>query len=1154
MIKKPVLFDRWGMSLLFFFQIASSAIAQSPTITTYVGPPLPETGQPALTQALDAPAAVVADGAGGFYVASVAQNRVYRVAADGRLTVIAGSSYGFGGDGGQATSAQLAGPSGLTSDAQGNLYISDAGNHRVRKVIMNGVFGSNGVIVTVAGNGTAGFSGDGGSATSAQLQSPSGLAIDTMANLYIVDSGNRRVRKVSSAGVISTVAGAGELGLMDDGIPATSARLVGPHGVAVDPVGNIYIADFFTVRGVSANGMISTVVPRRGLGRFGLGCESAGDGGPASLGSVCLPSDVALDASGNLYIADQLTQSIRRVTTNGIITTIAGNGQIAFAGDAGLAVVASLNNPSGVAADAGGNLYIADTGNNRVRKVTVDGVINTVSSNGVAGFAGDGGQSRAALINQPFGVTADRRGNLYVADTLNNRVRKVTTDGVITTVAGNGFGGFAGDGGLATSAQLNGPRDVAVDGRDNLYIADTRNSRIRKVTPAGTISTIAGGCSCSFGDTGPATSFNVQPRGLAVDREGNLYVADFSSNLQRIRKVTPDGTISTVAGTTEGFSGDDGPAVSAQLNDPESIAVDADGNLYIADTENSRIRKVTNDGVIHTIAGTGASGLTGDGGPAISAMIGYPSGIAVDVVGNLYIATPSHHLIRKVSNAGIISTVAGNRLVGFSGDGGPAPSARLSQPSDVAVDVAGNLYIADTLNNRIRMVSSYAAVQPYTIPNSGVNYWTAASVSAPTEVGFGHIKPVQGSTAPNGVAIFSYRSNGVLVSETAVPASALVQSGRLFAESNGPVRTGIAIANPNDQDATVSFYFTDRDGNSLNAGTTVIGAHQQLASFLDEAPFFSSVRARSFTFMSSLPVGATALRGYVNERADFLMTTLPVAGLSANRVASIVLPHFAAGGGWTTEILLVNPTEEFLTGTVEMDTTYSYTIAPRSAEKIVSSNSNPSIRTGVVRIVPSTTSGSPIASSVFRYVSQSVTVTETGVAPTGIGQSFGVFAEIDAAYSLQTGIAIANTAATAATVQFDLRDLNGQATGFSGSTIINGNGHVALFLSEIPGFQNLPRYFRGVLRILSNAAISTIGLRSRYNERGEFLVSTTPAIADNLTVNVQDLFFPHIVTGSGYTTELVLMSTGSSPNGSPLGGSVVFTSQSGTDLLLQLIR
>jgi hypothetical protein len=187
-------------------------------------------------------------------------------------------------------------------------------------------------------------------------------------------------------------------------------------------------------------------------------------------------------------------------------------------------------------------------------------------------------------------------------------------------------------------------------------------------------------------------------------------------------------------------------------------------------------------------------------------------------------------------------------------------------------------------------------------------------------------------------------------------------------------------------------------------------------------------------------------------------------------------------------------------------------------------------------------------------VSQGVTITETGVAPTGLGQSFGVFAEIDAANSLQTGIAIANTAAGAATIQFELRDLNGQATGFSGSTTINSNGHLALFLSEIPGFQNLPRYFRGVLRISSNTPISTIGIRSRYNERGDFLVSTTPAIADNVTTNVQDLFFPHIVTGGGYTTELVLMSNGSATNGTSLGGSVIFTSQNGTDLLLQLVR
>jgi hypothetical protein len=389
--------------------------------------------------------------------------------------------------------------------------------------------------------------------------------------------------------------------------------------------------------------------------------------------------------------------------------------------------------------------------------------------------------------------------------------------------------------------------------------------------------------------------------------------------------------------------------------------------------------------------------------------------------------------------------------------------------------------------------------------------------------------------------------NGVLVSETAVPASPLRQSGRIFTESSGAVRTGIAIANPNGQDAVISFYFTDKDGVNLNSGTTTLPAHEQTAVVLDQQPYLGTAAAQTFTFNSSVPVGAVALRSYVNERGESLMTTLPVGALSSNtarRAGNIVLPHFAAGGGWTTQVLLVNPTDQTLSGTVNMDAAYTYTIEPRSSVKITSAASD-LLRTGNIVITSAQGIGLPIASSVFSFVNNGITVTETGIATTGVAPGFQVFAESDPTQRLQTGITIANTAASSANIQFELLTSDGQSTGYTGSVTLDPNGHMAKFLNEIPGLQSLPSIFRGVLHISSNTSISAIGLRTRYNERGDFLISTTPAIADNTPTSTDESVFPQVVSGSGYTTDFILLN----PAGESQG-ALSLKSQAGTELPL----
>ena len=342
--------------------------------------------------------------------------------------------------------------------------------------------------------------------------------------------------------------------------------------------------------------------------------------------------------------------------------------------------------------------------------------IETIAGTGTQGFSGDGGPATSAAISRPAGVTLDVVGNLYIADSQNNRIRMVNPSGNISTIAGiAGPGGFGGDGGPATAARLRSPQSVAVDGAGylygNLYIADQTNHRIRRIDASGNISTIAGTGDSSFGgDGGPASEAMLDfPLDVALDSAGNLYIVGNQSH--RIRRVDPSGNISTVAGTgTAGFGGDGGPANAAMLNAPFSVALDSDGNLYIADFDNHRIRRVDASGNISTVAGAGTAGFSGDGGPASGAMLDGPSGVALDSAGNLYIADGNNHRIRKVdARTGNISTIAGTGTAGFGGDGGPASEAQFNGPARIAVDRAGNLYIADTDNHRIRRIRGAAA-------------------------------------------------------------------------------------------------------------------------------------------------------------------------------------------------------------------------------------------------------------------------------------------------------------------------------------------------------------------------------------------------------------------------------------------------------------
>lgn len=434
------------------------------------------------------------------------------------------------------------------------------------------------MITTVAGNGNYGFGGDNGPATSANLAYPRGVAVDSAGNLYIADTYNNRIRKVSG-GTIVTLAGTAAGGLGGDNGPATSAKLAYPHSVAIDTAGNLYIADSNNslVRKVSG-GVITTVAG---------GGSSLGDNGPATSAQLNGAYGLAVGAGGSLYIAEGNNNRIRKVS-GGVIATVAGGGT--SLGDNGPATSAQLYSPEGVAVDSAGNLYIADNSNNRVREVS-NGMISTVAGNGNLPDGGDNGPATNANLAAPWSVALDTAGNLYIAEVLGNRIRKVS-NGVITTFAGNGTAGFSGDNGPATSAKLRA-QAVAVDPAGNVYIADTLNNRIRKVSN-GIITTVAGGggLPLDFGGSAPATSIMLyQPNAVAADSAGNIY---FTQSYYNVVNKVSNGVISTLAGNGKpGYSGDNGPATSALLGRPTGIAVDTVGNVYFADASGTRIRMLT---------------------------------------------------------------------------------------------------------------------------------------------------------------------------------------------------------------------------------------------------------------------------------------------------------------------------------------------------------------------------------------------------------------------------------------------------------------------------------------------------------------------------------------------------------------------------------
>ena len=585
-------------------------------------------------------------------------------------------------------------PQAITLDALGNMYVADTNNNKIRKITAAGV------VSTLAGSGS--FGSANGIGTVASFNFPTGIAVDASGNVYVADSFNNKIRKITSAGIVSTLAGSitNASGNLDG--TGTAATFNSPKGVAVDASGNIYVADSFNhkIRKITPAGLVSTFA--------GSGSNGSADG-TGILATFSYPTGLAIDASGNIYVADQGNDEIRKITAAGVVTTLAGSAGHVYPGSAdGIGTAARFDDPSGVAVDASGTVYVADTLNHKIRKITTAGVVSTLSGSYVSSSIIDGAAMDAKFDN-PFGVAVDASGNVYVADSDHHVIRKITTTGMVSTLAGSGSIGSADGTGVIS---LNAPSGIAVDTKGNMYVTNTGNCKIRKINTAGMVSSFVGsGADGSADGIGTTTSFK-SPYGIAVDVSGNIYVADTYNH--KIRKITTTGVVNTLAGSGAQGSAD-GVGAIASFNTPSSIAVDISGNVYVVDRGNHKIRKITAAGVVSTLAGSidNTSGNTDGTGTAAS--FNSPYGVAVDVSGNVYVADTNNYKIRRITAAGVVSTFAGSGTPG-SADGTGTVASFIS-PYGVTIDVSGNVYVTDMANNKVRKITVTGMVS--TLAGSG---------------------------------------------------------------------------------------------------------------------------------------------------------------------------------------------------------------------------------------------------------------------------------------------------------------------------------------------------------------------------------------------------------------------------------------------------
>jgi hypothetical protein len=935
-------------------------------ITTVAGGGPPATGTTVTKTgtSIGAPAAVRQDHLGNTYILDNDLGRVFKVDTMGHITLFAGNgTNGFSGEAGPAINAAMSGPSGLCIDANNNVFIADSDNAIMREIpFATGGGKTAGNIYTVAGVQTEvnfTYGGDSGPALSANLHFPDGCGFDSRGNLYIADRGNNAIRIVilgtptaafPTVGNIYRFAGANPVGSLPpapgygaDNTAAIGAALNGPFDVFVDPADNVFIGDLGNPGTVSNNvvrevpattaqtfpfaiavGNIHTVA---GFPMHGATTGPPPSGVPATSATVLLngPQGIYVDAKQNLFFADIGNQVIHEVAgptpgagmVAGDIYTIAGNATKGYGGDGGAATSASLANPSGTFVDSTGSVFIADSSNARIRQVSsatgnyTTETISTWAGNGIISYF-DATPATAGQLDTPAGLAIDSTGNLAIADVgfqgEQSLIRKVATpiaSGALSTLVGSpGFGGFENvtNTGFPNYVE-NDAIGIAYDGSGNLYIADTRNCIIRKLS-AGVMTTVAGveptldlanppnsTPNCGFAAQGGAavgTKLGVV-NSVALDAAGDIFFSDVTNNV--IWEV-PKNTVGTmtagdayvIAGvqdTTGSFGGEGGAATAAHFNKPTGIYIDVYGNLFIADTGNNIIREIPADnssgmtaGFIYTVAGdktNHAAGYTGDNGPATSATLNAPFTMVVDFAENIFIADTNNHVIREVAGktaggktAGDIYTVAGKNVAGFTGDGAAATAAELNSPQGLAIDGAADLLISDSQNNRVRSVAAIANLTPVAVASFDKSILTFTA------------QPLNIQSAAQVVTL---TNNGGV----ALTGIAITTTGTGFANTT----TCTATLNP-AANCTISVTFTP----------TAVGASAGMVSVADSAANTPQTITLNGTGQNGVPVDVVTPNplAFTPQPVGVPSAALPVTVSNATGTGPLVITGITFGG------------------------------------------------------------------------------------------------------------------------------------------------------------------------------------------------------------------------------------------------------------------
>ena len=1071
---------------------AQNSLVYVPTITTLAGTGvLGNTGDggPATSATFGNPVSVSYDAAGNVYVADKGKNAVRKITISNNLiSTVAGTGgvSGYNGDGIPANTADLKGPNEAWVVPSGDIYIADTSNNRIRKVTA-----ATGLISTIAGNGTAGTAGDGavqGSAT--EVNAPNAVTVDPAGNVFFGD--NNRIREISvSTGVISTIAGTGAGSATGNNGLASAATIAGPRYLFADVYGNLFVVDrtYHTIREIVADPTSKTVTATsiiKGVAGNNM-VGSAGDGGAATSAMLNTPNTVTVDPQGNIYIIDQTPNVLRVVNgASGIIYTLAGgNTTGAYLGDGGLSTSASFNGPLGLGESPSGNIDIADSSNYVVRRLTLQnnfpatnvatasaaqlngveaiqavtlssfgvtptgefalgtttgcsftaamaadavcsgpvtftpgapglrtaqlqatdsggsryllgltgvgnapavafmpGTIATIAGTGAASSSGDNGPATSATIVAPAALALDASGNLYVAGSASTVRRVAAATGVITTIAGTGTAGYTGDGGAATAATLNNPTGLAMDAGNNGYIADSGNNAIRMIS----------GQTGLISTVAATVGLLSNPSGVAVDAAGNLYIADTGNSV--LRKVNPIASYASVlAGTvgSSGFGGDNGLATLATLKAPRGVTLDAAGNIYIADTGNNVIRRITAaTGVITTIAGNGSAAFAGDGGAATLASLNAPTRVVVDAAGDLYITDAGNNRIRFVSFAsGNISTIAGTGTPAtpFTGDGGLATAGTLNAPGGLVLDALDNAYIADTGDNRVARVNEQTTLLNFGGSNQGI---TSAAQSV-TVTNFGNLSLTLSKIAvPSGFAQVASGGSDCSATTTLAAGSSCVIAVAFTPTAPGNYSASVTLTDNalNNTASTQSFTVTGvGDSVSVPAKVTVTAGNNQTVT-----PYGTLATALQVTVTD--PSG----NGVAGIPVTFTAPATGASGTFAN-ATNVVTVNSGTGGVTNAPAFTANGTRGTVTVTA---TTATPALSASFTETIV---------------------GSP---------TPAVTLTYTPVATT---QTYGAGLTLKATLSFAT---LGGNAVTGTVSFFD----NGSTTAIGSGAVSNG---VALF-------------------------------------------------------------------------------------------------------------